>query len=455
MRGLAVGVLALGAGCGPHEIWTRPHSDLALVEHGRHQHLRIGRRRLPDHDLIAPSSVRKLTSGEWVYAARDGRGWRVYRELQRSPRFRSLGIVETRPAGDDVVFSALDEHGWWLWNHPRRYGPYRALGARSLRFLSDGSVVYTAQRADGWRVYVDGTPRGPAFSSLSALRVRTAAPPLAYIGHLETEAHVVIGTELSPAYEWVQELALAATSSTAVWLAGDLETMSLYVDGHRVLGPEAELGGLRVSDDGRYVAVVQRRHARERLWLNGHLGPAFDSIKDESILLTADGRVGYVGLRSGGARAVLDGELGPTFATIDDLQFQGSWGYVGHARQDEVYMGGRGYPHEAAWDLRLRPDRFIYASFDDGQYWVHTSEGREGPFPPLVPGTLTFGRLGRGYASLVVIQEQLRVLVDGRVEEDYRPTPVLNEILGGSRPIQDPVAPVRSWLADRVEEGTS
>lgn len=448
---LVLGSLLL-SGCGPRVIWKRADLGLELVEAGGRQYLRAEEERWSAHDGIAPASVRRSPRGEVVYAARDGDAWRVYLDAWKSPRFRGIAALKVPSRERDVVFVGRAGRGWWVLDQPSRYGPYEAVGEGSLGLLARDRVIYSARGPKGWSLYVDGRRQGPAFEAISGLQTRPRVPEFAYIGHRDSRSYVVVGESSSSSYPWVQELVLPRRSSSAAWIAGDLDTVALYVDGVLRMGPEAELGGLRVSSDGRHLAVVVRREGKDRIWRDGELGPAFDEILDSTIIVTARGEVGYVARKDERELPVIDGMVRGDFRRVDDFQHRRGWGFIGVDGPSTVHVRGATTKHARAWDLRLgEGGGYVYAAESEAGHWIHRKNRVDGPFPHLVDGTLAVGPEHGRYACLLMREGRLRLLVEGQIAEPYRPKLLIDRMLGTAEAEGWSSEPLLGWLAARAD----
>ncbi|MEO1232156.1 MAG: hypothetical protein AAFZ18_24975, partial [Myxococcota bacterium] len=317
-----------------------------------------------------------------------------------------------------------------------------------------GRSLYTARSPAGWAVYLNGVRLGRVYDAVAGLQAREdSVPGTAFVGRREDGWHVVVDGREGPPHAWVQELKLAARASRAAWLAGDLDVMSLYVDGQPILGPEPELGGLRMSPEGRAVAVIVRRDGRDAAWRDGRLHRSFDRIRDETFILTPRG-LGYVAEAGARALPIVPGVEPRDFESVEDFQHEAGWGFIGWDKGAFVYVRGEWSRHSRAYDLRLGPlGGWAYAAESPSGEWVHTPRGADGPYREVVEGTLTLSQNGESYAALVLDGREVWLLVNGVLKQPYDPRVVIHLGMSSSLSWWEPLAPMRAWLARQAETG--
>ena len=227
---------------------------------------------------------------------------------------------------------------------------YDAIAVEALAFSPDGAkLAYPALRGGKWTVNVDGE-ESETWQGLGEVLFSPDSKHLAYIARRGQGWHVVRdGTPGAP---------------------------------HRGVFRHS----MAFSADSRHLAYIAAGAVgRSHAVLDGVPGPAFARVT--GLLLSASGRLAYVGRERGSARAVVDGKQGPAH---DDIS--------------ELVLAPRGR-RVAYLARRLRS-------------WFAVVDGKEGPAQHQVAG-LTFSHDGKQLAYAALEDQQARVLLDGEPGQPY------------------------------------
>lgn len=269
----------------------------------------------------------------------------------------SLGPPAARvqvPGGCGQPVSAGGHSAWWC-PHPR--GAALFLDDRLVAvcdeiqgvFLSEqGRLASIATRAGRDFVVLDGA-EGPGFDDIPAsialwpdsdgqnraepgLRFSPAGRVAYVVVHKGRRGVVLDGERLDPGADWVTDLGFAGERLFFVARQGSQERVVIDGKPGRAFSSISrhKRRGIRGERDGT-VAYVGLDGDHVRLVVDNRVGPAFDRVDLEGMLLSAEGQAeAYVAEDEGGQRVVWRGQAGPRYSTVEALSLSTAGDHVAY-----------------------------------------------------------------------------------------------------------------------------
>ena len=423
-------VLSLLTG-GCHVVWygydPARSTPVNILSRCGEQFVEVGAEEHASFDAVAMETLAVSEQGRVAYAALDGGSWFIVVDGHTvGPAFARIGYVGWASAPDTLLAVVGGGTAYRVLSlkvtTDRRVsaslGPtFDAIAAGSIVTTRDGGQAYVGWHGRAAHVVV-GSDIGPAFDGVAHLVLHGGLP--SYVARRGDEAWVVRNGELDGPYEDVAELVtnesgtriVALVRKDGAWYAQDGLWTSRAYDriGDVTLSPRTSKLAFRAGRGDDELVVLEGRE----------LGP-YPAVTPKSLAVGGPNDHVVFSIHDGnGSHVVVDGVASEPWSSIEEVTI-GADGRVGFiAETDQGYVVIIDGKQRSAWswagDLRLsRTGRDAFIAHRDGHDVVVDGKG-EHPFAQLIRGTLQFASNGSTW-GVVGVEEDRLVLASAKGTE--------------------------------------
>ena len=405
-------VLALVASCAPAVVWTGRTPDrrhaLTVKRDGDLDFVLVDGQRRAAYRGIAGWSI-AVANEHVAFAARVNRRWVVVRD-GHVERERWDGIGELRLSDAGLVYSAARAGGWHVVVNGVVGPRHDAILANTLR-TEGAHVAYVAQQAARSRVVVDGKLHEP-FDGIGQLVLRRDGRS-SYIGRRGLDMHAVIDGAIGPARAQVSQIELSRDRFAYATTVED--DARLVIDG--ALGPAVDsIRLVQWSDDGAHVAWLGRIGTLDILSVDDKPVAAWPARRDPKLAMCAS-TLAYVATVPNGERMMAGDVAGPIFdevrapvcgpnGVVYAALRAGTWIVVDNGRERDAGT--------AVGDPVVANQRIAFGGRRGTRAYV-TVDDRTFTYDLVFTDTVAFSRDGKRWGAIVgdLAKEQLYIVVDG------------------------------------------